>query len=403
MLNGTYNISVGNGVSSANGQNSSFSNNTITYTAIGGGKGGNGGNIDGNDGGCGGGAGGFGANNNKGGKGTYGQGGDGKKSQSFKYSGTNTINTGGGGGGAGSINEISISGDTINNTHGGIGFKCNISGNNIYYGGGGAGSGSTYASIKNGHNISGGLGGGGHAPIENVKGIDGTNGLGGGGSASFKSGSGGIGGSGIVIIRWYNNTSKNIINGNLTINGITNINGLLNINGYNIASRRAYGVSYTCEKTGDNALLNEFYIIYNLLKLSNLPSLFSNDFSYPLINSFINRVIMFAGTLNLFSIDGVNFGHNGTSVFSKYIIIYVSTNDIDLNTGKLNKDINKATFSVDYRDDISFGVNTNQYFFISNIGNELYLSFKFNNQENYYSTYDPDRGKYNIYWVFNSI
>ncbi len=98
---------------------------------------------------------------------------------------------GAGGGGANSIGS-----NGSGNKAGGIGLQSSITGAAIYYaGGGGGGAAPSYGKSAG----AGGTGGGG------AGGIAGTNGLGGGGGGGAqKSALSGAGGSGIVIIRFYN-------------------------------------------------------------------------------------------------------------------------------------------------------------------------------------------------------
>ena len=165
---------VGNG---GPGGNSSFGG----LTAIGGGYGGGVcGNIGGN-GGSGGGGSGTGGSSTAAGIGIPGQGNNGNSS---------IVDGGGGGGGAGTGN-LSV------NRQGGDGLPYSITGFSTYYGGGGSGGGGTL--------LAGGLGGGGKGGIALASGVaDATPYTGGGGGGSIISGTGvsGLGGAGIVIIRY---------------------------------------------------------------------------------------------------------------------------------------------------------------------------------------------------------
>ncbi len=167
-----------------NGGNSVFS----SLTAIGGGGGGN---YNGNAGGSGGGAGGT-NGTGIGGVGTSGQGYAGISSGGADW-------TGGGGGAGGNAST-----QGLDVRQGGNGLQYSISGTATYYGGGGAGGTGQPAGT-----FSGGLGGGASNGTSNVKGPNGVANTGGGGAGSpFWSatspyyGSGGNGGSGIVIIRY---------------------------------------------------------------------------------------------------------------------------------------------------------------------------------------------------------
>jgi len=188
--NQTYTIQVGRGGTNqvnvgglgGNGTNSSFGN----LVAIGGGGGGGNCGTSGLVGGSGGGGSGTGSAATVGGNGTAGQG----------FSGnTSGTQTGGGGGGAG--------GGGITSTTGSNGLQFGIVGTPTYYAGGGtAGQPSTTA---------GGLGGGGSGGTALTAGVaDATPSTGGGGGGSIISGTGisGIGGSGIVIIRYTTATAN---------------------------------------------------------------------------------------------------------------------------------------------------------------------------------------------------
>lgn len=180
-----------------NGDNSVFG----SLTAIGGGGGGGGGTNSqrGNPGSAGGSGGGGGrcwvncntslvtSNGNKrlGGTATSGQGNNG---------GDAPFMSGAGGGGAGAAGSPST-GSAAGN--GGDGVSIDISGAGTYFGGGGGG-GSENTSTR----ASGGLGGGGlGAANGNVNGEPGAAGTGGGGGGA-RDGSGAVGGSGVVIVRW---------------------------------------------------------------------------------------------------------------------------------------------------------------------------------------------------------
>ena len=216
MLNGTYNIRVGNGgtttargVSPTTGFASSISNNSGVniYLARGGG-GGAPPYVSAASGGSGGGtqgdtsvgtalttnipAGSYGYN---GGVGSLGSGGE---PQASAYSG-------GGGGGAGATgNNSTIISGNAKAGDGGIGRQINITGTLTYYaGGGGGGVCDSYSHTAG----SGGLGGGGNGKksTNGDAGTPGTGGGGGGGGNQFtisQDRAGGNGGSGIVIIRY---------------------------------------------------------------------------------------------------------------------------------------------------------------------------------------------------------
>ena len=177
------NVSIGNGGTNqvnvvgngGPGGNSSFGN----LTAIGGGYGGGNCGNAGGSGGSGGGGSGTGSARVSGGTGTPAMGFDGE---------TSIPAGGGGGGGAGSLGFRRA---------GGNGLPFTISGSIQYYGGGGSGGGP--------EDMPGGAGGGGMGGTAVASGrADATPNTGGGGGGSIISGSGvsGVGGSGIVIVRY---------------------------------------------------------------------------------------------------------------------------------------------------------------------------------------------------------
>ncbi len=186
----SYTITIGaGGAAQTNGQNSVFD----TITAIGGGAGGS---ASGSGGGSGGGGG---NSSSTYGEGTGGQGNNGAGGV------TGVPNGGGGGGGAGAAGSCGSCGDPKGN--GGNGAESSISGSAVYYAGGGGGG----RNANSADHSEGGLGGGGNGGIcgsENGgNGTANTGGGGGGGSGyCLGSAAGGSGGSGIVIIRYLNNT-----------------------------------------------------------------------------------------------------------------------------------------------------------------------------------------------------
>lgn len=200
--NNNYTVTVGGGGATGlagynptnapgfNGNNSVFS----TITALGGGGGGGGGGSSKN-----GGSGGGGMDSLTPGSGTTGQGFDGGGSASGGNYGA------GGGGGAGSNG---VSGNSGAGGNGGSGVAVTISGSSVTYAGGGGGG--TYTGGTSGSGGSGGGGNAGAAGVTNAgSGFSGTanSGGGGGGSSALQAGSqylgvGGIGGSGIVIVRY---------------------------------------------------------------------------------------------------------------------------------------------------------------------------------------------------------
>jgi len=165
-----------------NGSNSVFS----TITSIGGGGGGGYSANNGRDGGSGGGADGGGPTLI--GFGTAGQGNNGGQGVSGAWAG-------GGGGGAGSVG---VNATASNGGNGGVGQASSITGSSIYYAGGGGGcSDGTVAGS------SGGLGGGGAGRSNSANGDqNGVANRGGGGGGIRDTGTAGVGGSGVVILRY---------------------------------------------------------------------------------------------------------------------------------------------------------------------------------------------------------
>ena len=189
----SYTITVGDGGSrAADGENSSFFN----LTAIGGGAGGSD-NGSGSDGGSGGGVGGVTTGPFLPGSGTAGQGNNG---------GDHQFRAAGGGGGQSEVGGDGI-GDIVGGAErGGNGGDGVLWLNGSYYAGGGGGG-----SFAGNQQSSGGQGGGGIGRASSgTDGGDATNqtggGGGGGGSDSFGDSDGGLGGSGVVIIRYSGTT-----------------------------------------------------------------------------------------------------------------------------------------------------------------------------------------------------
>ena len=185
----TYSVTVGaggaggvgvNAYPGVNGGNSIFS----TLTAVGGGYGGRYGENNGASGGSGGGGAGL---------GTSGQGRDG---------GSGNGSAPGGGGGAGGAGQSAP--NTTTGGNGGVGLAYSISGSSVYYsGGGGAGRGMDTGTSRGLGGLGGGGDGGNAGGAAGAAGAANTGG-GGGGGANIPQGDGGIGGSGIVIIRYPN-------------------------------------------------------------------------------------------------------------------------------------------------------------------------------------------------------
>jgi hypothetical protein len=203
---GNISVTVGaGGATSANGQNSVFSD----LTAVGGGSGTSGATSGvGGNGGSGGGA--AKDSSSAGGLGTGGQGNNGGAS----CCGSNTGS--GGGGGAGQVGEAGAGSEYGGN--GGNGLAYDISGVSTYYAGGGGGA----ANNGNAHVGTGGLGGGGTGGYFAV-GAPGVANTGGGGGGGHWDGSyaGGVGGSGIVIISYV--PASSITTPTITLSAATNV------------------------------------------------------------------------------------------------------------------------------------------------------------------------------------
>ncbi len=187
-----------------NGNPSSITINSTTYTAIGGG------------GGAGANSASSGASGASGGGGSSGIGGVGQYETDSDPStfgnaggtsggcGSSGASCGGGGGGAGSAGS---NGTSSGGGKGGDGYLSNITGTNTYYGGGGGGS--SQNEVLYGLGGQGGGGRGSHSIYPYQYPVAGTNGLGGGGGGCGRSiycSHGAAGGSGVVIVRYpYNN------------------------------------------------------------------------------------------------------------------------------------------------------------------------------------------------------
>ena len=181
-------LASGNGVSGANGTNSSISGSDIsTITSTGGGGGASGGAAAGSGGSGGGGSGGTTVRAK--GSGTANQGFDGGEPSGASASG-------GGGGGAGAVGANGT-GSAGNIGIGGAGLASLITGSSVSRAGGGGGS-----SGNSTTRTDGGVGGGGFGASTTIAGTAGTTNTGSGGGASngYGSGLGGAGGSGVVIL-----------------------------------------------------------------------------------------------------------------------------------------------------------------------------------------------------------
>ena len=259
-----YTITVGAGGSagpvnrSSNGGNGGDSS-AFGLTAIGGGGGGRGwslaaGNSGGSAGGTGGGDGVGGAAFLAGVAGTTGQGNAGGGGRRCSQN----SGTAGGGGGAGSAGTTPVC-DRRTAGRGGQGIVSSITGTNNFYAGGG-GSDSYSPVIRE----VGGIGGGGssNGSLGPKNGAPNTGG--GAGSAGNLSGNGGVGGSGIVIIRYRRNIgpattpTKKISSIQPNVYNISNRSGLvLELDANNIASYNGTGSTWNdISGQGNNFLIN---------------------------------------------------------------------------------------------------------------------------------------------------
>ena len=214
-FNQAYNIVVGAGAATgaanstgASGSNSSLisDNALVSVTSAGGGGGGGGNNQNGTTGGSGGGGG-------SAISGTKGSGASGNipatstsqgNSGAAGYAGTGGVRGGGAGGGAGAAAASFSAGVSESGSKGGAGVEW-PTGSGTYYAGGGSAVWDDGVSLGL-LNPSGGIGGGGNAATNNesLAAATANTGGGGGGNASALAsfGTGGAGGSGVVIIRY---------------------------------------------------------------------------------------------------------------------------------------------------------------------------------------------------------
>ncbi|MHA1400148.1 MAG: LamG domain-containing protein [Candidatus Heimdallarchaeaceae archaeon] len=186
-----YTITVGNGGTAPTGDNVGDDGDDSVFDSITSTGGGGGGQriTDGRDGGSGGGA-----NDQRSGGAALPV-----TSPVQGYAGQSHTNFGGGSGGGGA-SETPTAGSGSDGGDGGDGISNSISGTATYYSGGGGGG-----AYSTGASSSGGLGGGGNGGGDNhaTEPQDGTANTGGGGGGAYDStGTGGDGGSGIVIIRY---------------------------------------------------------------------------------------------------------------------------------------------------------------------------------------------------------
>lgn len=221
----TYSIIVGSGGTGAlqgegtSGNSSSFNG----ITSIGGGYGGYySGTVNGANGGSGGGAGH--ATVSTGGTGTVGQGNDGGNNASGTFGGA-------GGGGASQAGGNSVSGTGGNGGSGS--FSIIGGGTGSYYAGGGGGGGGE--SGGGGDGGIGGIGGGGNGIRQGANGGNGVVNTGGGGGARgyYDNGTGGNGGSGIVIIKYYSPIVAISVYKNTKSTDFCSATGNTNVNIYN--------------------------------------------------------------------------------------------------------------------------------------------------------------------------
>lgn len=189
-----------------------------------------------------GGSGGGGSQSTKSGRPQQNVGGDGTEGQGFAGGAGNASNVGAGGGGAGAAGAAASAGGA-----GGDGKASDITGTSVVYGGGGGGG----RIDGSGSGGSGGLGGGGNGgylePTEAGAGTDGLGG-GGGGGGMYKAASptyaiGGVGGSGVVIVRIsavYENPEKPAETCSFTYDGTEHVS---------ISNNAAYTITGTARAT----------------------------------------------------------------------------------------------------------------------------------------------------------
>ena len=294
---GDYNVFIGTGgtagssrgAKGGNGVNSSFS----TLIAVGGGGAGYISNDDGTDGGSGGGGTGEDTTETFGGSGIVGQGNDG---------GGNGNNRGapyasGGGGGAGeagaNASSDAISGD------GGDGLSFTIfNGTALFYAGGGGGGASVTGTAG-----TGGVGGGGDGTLDGI-GLAGTTNTGGGGGGSRLNidTAGGVGGSGIVVIRYLTSLDDSpTVTLNTPINTSNITASLVNFGGI---------------VTDNNNLINVSLIIDNVYIETNTSGI--NNSNYTFSDTLIDGDYTWTyegcdnasqcsnGTMRSFGIDTIN-------------------------------------------------------------------------------------------------
>ena len=217
----TYTVTVGaGGVASesataygtSGGASSISLGQTVLVETAGGGAGGNADNATYRPGAAGGSGGGGSGSGNAGGAGTAGQGNAGGRGNSYN----NSINVAGGGGGAGRAGGGGSGDSPPSGGSGGQGYRCAITGSDVWYAGGGGGGGAQSGSASNlGSPGGGGDGGGGRGGMavpsgtvnpsfseQAVAGTDGLGGGGGGGSDVNGFYQGANGGSGVVVVRY---------------------------------------------------------------------------------------------------------------------------------------------------------------------------------------------------------
>ena len=168
--------------------------------------------------------------------GTSGQGNNGGNGITYGSTG-NTYGAGGGGGGAGAIGGNAFLGGGVSvGGGGGNGIQSSITGTPTYYAGGGGGM--SYPSGGGASSLGGGGAGGNYNGGAGVSAQNGTNNLGGGGGGSYgyQTATVGLGGSGVVILRYTTNT----ING-YTTTGITPTEDTTTVPGQTILSFTTVG------------------------------------------------------------------------------------------------------------------------------------------------------------------
>ncbi len=231
---------------------------------------------------------------------------------------TGGYQTAGGGGGAGGVGQVGIDGD-VNNANsgalggaGGIGLQNSISGTATYYAGGGAGG----TNINLGSNTQanrpqGGLGGGGNGNrIDRESGTNGTPNTGGGGGGSdWENSATTSGGSGIVIVKFYDTpklyklrvptktTVQFKTDNQIHYTGILEGTYKITMRSTNIIIQVYPGVSGTKINIDDITInLNKMDIIYNLKKSTDDINSTDITATSPTVIDIYNNTISYTHT-----------------------------------------------------------------------------------------------------------